>query len=49
MKTKKESTTPAVCNKYTASLKNSHWSVPTRTAIPKVAQKLALAESMLYS
>ena len=49
MKTKKESTTPAVLNQYTAQFKEQALERAERDGIPKVAQDLGLAESMLYS
>lgn len=49
MKTKNESNTPAVRNKYTAQFKEQALERADRDGIPKVAQDLGLAESMLYS
>ena len=49
MKTQKESTTPVVRNKYTAQFKEHALERADRDGIPKVAQDLGLAESMLYS
>lgn len=49
MKTKKESTTAAVRNKYTAQFKEQALERADKDGIPKVAQDLGLAESMLYS
>ena len=49
MKTKKESNTPVVHNKYTAQFKEQALERAERDSIPKVAQDLGLAESMLYS
>ena len=49
MKTQKESTTPIVRNKYTAQFKERALERADRDGIPKVAQDLGLAESMLYS
>jgi transposase len=49
MKTKKESNIPAVRNKYTAQFKEQVLERTDRDGIPKVAQDLGLAESMLYS
>ncbi len=49
MKIKKESNTPVVRNKYTAQLKEQALDRADRDSIPKVAQDLGLAESMLYS
>ena len=49
MKTQKESTTPVVRNKYTAQFKEQALERADRDGIPKVAQDLGLAESMLYS
>jgi transposase len=49
MKTQKESTTPIVRNKYTAQFKEQALERADRDGIPKVAQDLGLAESMLYS
>ena len=49
MKTQKESTTPIVRNKYTAQFKEQALERADRDGIPKVAQGLGLAESMLYS
>jgi transposase len=49
MKTKKESTAPAVRNQYTAQFKEQALERAERDGIPKVAQDLGLAESMLYS
>lgn len=49
MKTKKESISPAVRNKYTAQFKEQVLERADRDGIPKVAQDLGVAESMLYS
>jgi transposase len=49
MKTQKESTTPVVRNKYTAQFKEQALDRADRDGVPKVAQDLGLAESMLYS
>ena len=49
MKTQKESTTPVVRNKYTAQFKEQALERADRDGIPKVAQDLGLAESMMYS
>jgi transposase len=51
MKTQKESNTPAVTvrNKYTAQFKEQVLERADRDGIPKVAQDLELAKSMLYS
>ena len=49
MKTQKELTTPDVRNKYTAQFKEQALERADRDGIPKVAQDLGLAESMLYS
>lgn len=49
MKTQKESTTPFVRNKYTVQFKEQALERADRDGIPKVAQDLGLAESMLYS
>jgi transposase len=49
MKPKKESTTSVVRNKYTAQFKEQALERADRDGIPKVAQDLELAESMLYS
>jgi len=49
MKTQKESTTPIVRNKYTAQFKERALERADRDGIPKAAQDLGLAESMLYS
>jgi transposase len=49
MKTQKESTPPIVRNKYTAQFKEQALERADRDGIPKVAQDLGLAESMLYS
>lgn len=49
MKTQKESTTPVVRNKYTAQFKEQASERADRDGIPKVAQDLGIAESMLYS
>ena len=49
MKTQKELTTPVVRNKYTAQFKEQALERAVRDGIPKVAQDLGLAESMLYS
>jgi len=49
MKTQKESTTAVVRNKYTAQFKEQALERADRDGIPKVAQDLGLAESMLYS
>ena len=48
MKTQKESP-PVVRNKYTAQFKEQALEHADRDGIPKVAQDLGLAESMLYS
>jgi transposase len=47
--TKKESTTSVVRNKYTAPFKEQALERADRDGIPKVAQDLGVAESMLYS
>ena len=49
MKIKKESTTTAVRNKYTSQFKEQALERADKDGIPKVAQDLGLAESMLYS
>jgi transposase len=49
MKTKKESNTLVVRNKYTAQFKEQALERADRDGTPKVAQNLGLAESMLYS
>lgn len=49
MKTQKESTPPVVRNKYTAQFKEQALERADRDGIPKVAQDLGPAESMLYS
>jgi transposase len=49
MKSKKESTTPAVRNKYTAQFKEQALERADKDGVPKVAQDLGLAESLLYS
>jgi transposase len=49
MKTQKESNTPVVRNKYTAQFKEQALERADRDGIPKVAQDLSLAESMMYS
>lgn len=49
MKPKKESTTSVVRNKYTVQLKEQALERADHDGIPKVAQNLGLAESMLYS
>jgi hypothetical protein len=49
MKHKKESTTITVRNKYTDRSKSRHWNAPDKNGIPKVAQDLGLAESLVYS
>ncbi len=49
MKIKKESTTTAVRNKYTSQIKEQALERAAKDGIPKVAQDLGLAESMLYS
>jgi transposase len=49
MKPKKESTTTAVRNKYTAQFKEQALERADKDGVPKVAQDLGLAESLLYS
>jgi transposase len=49
MKTKKESNTTAVRNKYTAQFKEQALERADKDGIPTVAQDLGGAESMLYS
>jgi transposase len=50
MKTKKESANPVVRNKYTVQFKEQALEERAdKDGIPKVAQDLGLAESMLYS
>ena len=49
MKTKKESATAAVRNKYTSQFKEQALERADRDGIPKVAHDLRLAGSMLYS
>jgi len=49
MKTKIESNAPVVRNNYTAQFKEQALERADRDGIPKVAQDLGLAESMLYS
>jgi transposase len=49
MKTKKESNTTAVRNKYTAQFKEQALERADKDGIPTVAQDLRGAESMLYS
>jgi transposase len=49
MKIKKESTTPTVRKKYTAQFKEQALERADRDGIPKTAQDLGLAESMLYN
>jgi transposase-like protein len=48
MKIKKESTPPAVRNQYTAQFKEQVLERAERDGIPKVAQDLGIAQSMLY-
>ncbi|MGZ4991838.1 MAG: hypothetical protein ACXV8S_13865 [Methylobacter sp.] len=49
MKTKKQSNTTAVRNKYTAQLKEQALERADKDGIPKMAQDLEVPESMLYS
>ena len=49
MKTKNESNIPAIRNKYTTQFKEQALDRVDRDGIPKVAEDLGLAESMLYS
>jgi transposase-like protein len=49
MKTKKETNSPVVRNKYTVQFKEHVLERAERDGIPKVSQDLGLAESMLYS
>lgn len=49
MKTKKESNTPVIRNKYTAQYREQALERADRDGIPKTAQDLGLTESMLYS
>lgn len=49
MKTKKETNSPVVRNKYTPQFKEHALERAERDGIPKAAQDLGLAESMLYS
>ena len=49
MKPKKESTTTAVRNKYTSQFKEQVLERADKDGIPKVAQDLGLAESLVYS
>jgi transposase len=49
MKPKKESTTLVVRNKYAAPFKEQALERADHDGIPKVAQDLGVAESMLYS
>jgi transposase len=49
MKTKKESTTATVRNKYTSHFKEQALERANKDGISKVAQDLGLAESVLYS
>ena len=49
MKTKNEANITAVRNKYTTQFKKQALDRADRDGIPKVAQDLGLAESMLYS
>lgn len=49
MKTKIESKTPIVRNKYTAQFKEQALERADRDGIPTVAKDLGLAESMLYT
>jgi transposase len=49
MKTKTESSTPIIRNKYTPQFKEQALERADRDGIPKVAKDLGLAESMLYS
>lgn len=47
--TKKESITLAVRNEYTAQFKEQALERADKDGVPKVAQDLGLAESLLYS
>ena len=49
MKPKKESTTTAVRNKYTSQFKEQALDRADKDGVPKVAQDLGLAESLVYS
>jgi len=49
MKPKKESTTTAVRNKYTSQFKEQALERADKDGVPKVAQDLGLAESLVYS
>ena len=49
MKTKKESVNPVILNKYTSQFKEQALERADKDGIPKVAQDLGIAESMLYS
>jgi len=49
MKSKKESTTTAVRNKYTSQFKEQALERADKDGVPKVAQDLGLAESLVYS
>ena len=49
MKSKTESTTPVIRNKYTAQFKEQALERADRDGILKVAKDLGLAESMLYN
>lgn len=48
MKTKKESATPSVRNKYTAQFKEQVMDRAERYGAPQEAQYLRLSESILY-
>jgi transposase len=49
MKSQKESTTTAVRNKYTSQFKEQALERADKDGVPKVAQDLGLAESLVYS
>jgi len=49
MKTKKESTTTVVRNKYTSQFKEQVLERADKDGVPKVARDLGLAESLVYS
>ena len=49
MKTKKDSITPIVRKKYTAQFKEQALARTDKDGVPKVAQDLGIAESMLYN
>jgi len=49
MKTKKESTSPTIRNKYTAQFKELALERADSDGIPKAANDLGLAESILYN